>query len=347
MKLKRKKITKEIEEVSKSEPDKISLQNQGNFRFVHSTGSTLLDLAISGGRVRGGGVPSGIVMEIYGPSGWGKTALLVELGASVQLKGGEVLFIDPEARLDHQYARLFDLNIPKDNYHMPDTVSELFDIIEGWETPKDKGHMIAADSLAAFSTLMEMEEDDKYGMRRAKEFSQGFRKTCRLIEKRNWLVACSNQIRTGPTGNFTPTGNAIAFHSSVRIQINPCPPPGKKYVEKTITIEGKQHKKIEGVHCICKIKKNSVDDPYREADMYIKFGYGIDDIRANLQYVKDIKGSKTYGEDFFEKPFSRMEKAISKVEEEEYEEQLRDRVIDLWFNLQEKLKTDRKKKIRR
>ena len=41
----------------------------GSLETVVSTGSTLLDLAISGGRIRGGGIPTGILMEIFGPSG--------------------------------------------------------------------------------------------------------------------------------------------------------------------------------------------------------------------------------------------------------------------------------------
>ena len=35
----------------------------GNTETMISTGSTLLDLAITGGRVRGGGLPGGILVE--------------------------------------------------------------------------------------------------------------------------------------------------------------------------------------------------------------------------------------------------------------------------------------------
>mgnify|MGYP006961769342 CR=1 FL=1 len=38
--------------------------NDGDISRIISTGSTLLDLAITGGRVRGGGVPGGILVEI-------------------------------------------------------------------------------------------------------------------------------------------------------------------------------------------------------------------------------------------------------------------------------------------
>ena len=51
----------------------------GNFEHVTSTGSTLLDLAISGNRIRGGGIPSGIMLVAYGPSQSGKTALLSQI----------------------------------------------------------------------------------------------------------------------------------------------------------------------------------------------------------------------------------------------------------------------------
>ena len=49
----------QVRESVETPPQKISIQNKGNFERMVSTGSTLLDLAISGGRVRGGGIPGG------------------------------------------------------------------------------------------------------------------------------------------------------------------------------------------------------------------------------------------------------------------------------------------------
>ena len=153
---------------------------------VISTGSSLLDLAISGGRIRGGGIPGGIIIEVFGPSGSGKTAILAELCASAQAKGGDICFLDPEARLDREYCLIYGLSLPDENYYRPDTVTEMFDLIWKWEPPSSGTiNVIAADSLAALSTEMEMEDEDKMGMRRAKEFSEGLRKTCRLIANNN------------------------------------------------------------------------------------------------------------------------------------------------------------------
>src|ERR1700744_4620707 len=82
----------------------------GSARVV-STGSTLLDLAISGGRFPEGGIPSGILVEISGPSGGGKTVLLCELAGTVQRGGGEVMFRDPEGRLNKQFGALFGFQV--------------------------------------------------------------------------------------------------------------------------------------------------------------------------------------------------------------------------------------------
>ena len=72
--------TEQIKARAKAKPEPIQVTpNEGDFGTVISTGSTLLDLAISGGRVRGGGIPAGILLEIYGPSGTGKTSVLAEM----------------------------------------------------------------------------------------------------------------------------------------------------------------------------------------------------------------------------------------------------------------------------
>ncbi len=43
-------------------------------------------------QIKGGGVPGGILMEIYGRSGSGKTSVLSEICASAQAQGGEAQF---------------------------------------------------------------------------------------------------------------------------------------------------------------------------------------------------------------------------------------------------------------
>ena len=87
------------------------IKKKYNLDVVISTGSTLLDLAISGGRIYGGGLPAGIVVEIFGPTGSGKTSLLCEIGGAIQRQGGILKYLDPENRFNPQFARIFDLDI--------------------------------------------------------------------------------------------------------------------------------------------------------------------------------------------------------------------------------------------
>lgn len=327
-------------------PPKLILQNRGDFNVVISTGSTLLDLAISGGRIRGGGIPGGIILEIFGPSGSGKTSILSEICADAQLRGGEVKFLDPEARLDREYTRIYGVDLDKTNYERPETVKEVFDFIFNWkpkESPAGTTNVVATDSLAALSSELELSEaGDKYGMRIAKDFNQGLRKTCVLIRRNNWIIANTNQIRSGTSGEVTPGGKGIPFFSSLRIRIGP--PPQNMYVKKEVTMHGKKHEKTIGIKSVCIVKKSTVDDPYRQADIYIVFGYGIDDIRANLQFCKQVGGETTY--DAITKSFQPMQGAIRHIEKEGLVKDLKEKTIDLWEELHDKFRERRSPKER-
>lgn len=339
------KLETQMKRHSKKEPEEKSTF-EGNDEVMISTGSTLLDLAICGKRKRGGGIPGGILIEMFGPEGSGKTVLLCEIAGAIQRQGGDIQFNDPEARLNKQFAKLFDLDTETIEVNEPNTVTEVFEAIHKWK-PNGRGIQgIMTDSLAALSTTMEMEKEDKMGMRRAKEFSEGLRKTCRLLKQNNYIMACSNQIRTNvdATGfgeQFSvPGGKAIAFYASVRLRFHK---PEK--LKKKIKFNGKEIEEKTGVKVKVEVYKNSCDAPYRTADVYIKFDYGIDDIRANLQYLKDYLGGTTYciGE---HKLDISLDKSVRLVEKQELEQDLKDAVIELWQEIQDKFVEIRKKKIR-
>jgi recombination protein RecA len=324
----------------------------GDFGTVISTGSTLLDLAISGGRIRGGGLPGGILVEAFGPSGSGKTVFLSEVAGDVQRKGGDARFDDPESRLNVSFARMFGLVIDgEENYSIPDTVTEVFNNIRSWKpstSTKDVIHGVFVDSLAALSTKMEMDEDegDKMGMRRAKEFSEELRKTCRLIKDKNYLMVCSNQVRENiaatkyQTKESTPGGKAMGFYSSLRLQFSS---PSKIKLKKTIV--GKERERIIGVETLITVYKSSIWKPFRTAPVSILFDYGIDDIQQNLQYIKDYTTNKVYtvGGHSLDKS---MEVAVKMVEQHGLENKLKNEVIDLWESVESKFESERKPKVR-
>lgn len=345
---KRKTDIAQIKESTKETPisDISFTPNKGNFDLVVSTGSTLLDLAISGDKKEEGGIPGGILLELFGQSGGGKTALLSEICSSAQKRGGEVKFADPEARLDKEYTKIYGVNIKKDffDYSMPDTVSEVFDLIWNWQ-PKNNNaiNIFAGDSIAAFSTDMEMENEDKMGMRRAKEFSAGLRKTCRIIRNNNWIIAFTNQLRQDQSGYTTPGGMGIPYHASLRIQVAPAYKGHK--IKKEVTLpSGTKVGKVIGVNSVCTIVKSSVGSPYRTAPICIVFNYGIDDIMANLQYCKDMKKNTKYNA--ITKEFLSMEKAITHIEDNDLANDLKKETIVLWKEIQELFNVNRKKKER-
>ncbi len=306
---------------------------------IISTGSTLLDLAISGGRTKGGGLPGGILVEIFGESGSGKTGILVDICASAQEVGGKVRFLDPEARLDKEYAEVYGMHLEKDDYHRPDTVTEMFGHIADWKTDPNVINVIGADSLAALSTELELSKGDKMGMRRAKEFSEGLRKLCRVIADENKLIICSNQVRQGDFGAVTPGGKGIPFYASVRIKIRQT-----NKIEKKKTLHGKAVTKIVGIDSECEIVKNSLDDPFRKAPIRILFGHGIDDIGANLQWLKTTLGLSKYKA--IDADYVSLDQAAAYIEKNEYEDKLRQEVINLFMEIEESFKIKRKKKKR-
>jgi recombination protein RecA len=327
----------------KTEPEE---PYSGSIEVMISSGSTLLDLAISGGRVRGGGIPSGILVEIFGPASSGKTVMLCEIAGTVQRQGGQVSFRDPEARLVKEFARLFGLNVEDIEYSMPNTVPEVFKPIRTWDPkPAGKIHGAFADSLAALSTDWEMDEKDQYGMRRAKEFSEELRKTCRVIREKNLLVVCSNQVRqnldAGPYGQRykAPGGEAVGFYSSLRLRTS-----SPQKIKKSVKTAGKELKRAIGIQTEVEVFKSSVWEPYHTAPLYIIFDYGIDDIRANLQYIKDMTGAKIYQVE--DEEYKSLLNACQAVEKYNYEEKLRNGVIDLWEEVEEKFKQERKPKDR-
>lgn len=357
------------EQVEQSVLEAESLREEKEFvdRFKHieldhknmlSTGSTLLDLAISGKRIRGGGIPGGCFVEIFGPSGLGKTAMLVETGMSAQLRGGRVDYLDPESRLDLAYSNYCGLDITEENYYRPDTVNQMFEFIKKAEDiDPNKINLICADSLAALSTDLEMSDSgDKMGMKRAKDFSAGFRTTARLLGKQNRILLCSNQIREDENGSVvSPGGKAIAFYASIRIRL--MQPGGQivNQIKKTKTVkitqpdgtqvESNTLEKVIGIKTVAQVVK-SIDDPFRTAPICLYFGEGINDVQANIQYLKDVQKLTKFPA--LDKDYVRLEDAVNYIyESNERQVELRERVIDVWEEIERNFKVERRARLRR
>jgi recombination protein RecA len=367
----------EIKRVARRKPKKDDsddedwVKNPGVWTNVISTGSTLLDLAISGGVVRGGGIPGGIILEIFGPESSGKTTIACEAVASAQAKGGECKILDPECRLTRAYCEKMGIKFNPSDYETPETVEEVFDFLIGrivpkanklvrdfstaWNPDRSNINVCMVDSIAALAGEMELNQGDAMGGNRPKQFSQGLRLSKTVFRRNNSILFLTNQLRDNMAGygkrKTTATGNAVKFYSSVRIELGSITKLKKKKI-----INGREYEKVFGQLVEATIIKNSLDEPYRQAPIYIVYGYGVDDIRANLQFLKDngafdtiddsgkIKKATNYV--VGSNSYKSIQEAIDAVEAENKEDEIREKVIDLWEEIQRGMHIGRKNKKR-
>ena len=259
-----------------------------------STGSTMLDLAIS--NRPNGGIGVGKITELNGLEGSGKSLIGSHLLASTQKKDGVAVYIDTESAVSQEFLRAIGVDTKSMLYVHLETVEEIFDTIETIvtkirESNKDKLVTILVDSLAAASTKVEMDADfDKDGWATAKAIiiSKAMRKITQMIARQKVALVFTNQLRQKLGVMFgdpwtTSGGKALPFHSSTRVRFKNAGQI-KDGSKNTIGI------KIKG-----QVIKNRLGPPMRTADFPLYFDTGIADFDSWLTVMKEHKICKVGG----------------------------------------------------
>ncbi len=287
------KSRKRVKVDDDTERDLYFLSDDKDLEFV-STGCEVLNCVL------GGGVALGRVTNIIGDKSTAKTALATEILANLLLQypDAHAAYRESESAFDLEYVGALGIPVDRIDFGHEDwpitTVEEWHDdILTYLDELEDAPGAYVIDSLDALSEEGEMTRnirDASYGGDRPKKIGITLKQLTGKLKKQKSraLILIVSQVRDNIGVKFGDKlkrtgGKALDFYASQFLWLSH---------RGIITKERNGIKMPVGIKITAKCKKNKIGFPFRQCEFEYRFGFGIDDVKANLEWLKSVKKLK-------------------------------------------------------
>lgn len=347
-----------VAEQFKRKTDKSKEKEEKPIEHFVSTGSTLLNLALSDD-INGGWV-TGHMVHIIGDSNTGKSleamTILAEAAHDPFFNNYLLEDFDRESSREFDVQKLFGKKTKERITKAP-----FMETVEEWDThlhillDKEIPFVHVIDSYDAISCDADMKaiesmakgKDPKgsYGTQKAKWASSAFRKIVGRLNKTGSLLVLVSQTRDNiNAGTFAAArkysgGSALTFYGHQRVWLA---------VKQTL----KSKDRPIGSQVAVKVDRTRVTGKKRTVEFPIYYDYGIDDIGSMVDFLT-INNEKDDG--YWKKNKNTIvaeelgieasrSKLIEKIENEGHYDKVRKLTGELWHDIEESLKLNRKPK---
>lgn len=333
-------------------------------KVLLSTGSTTLNLACSGNWR--GGVPMGTYGLLAGDSDSGKTwlarTMLAEAANNPAFDNHRLIFTDPEhgSLMDMKYFFGKKLTSRLEEREDVETTEQFYYKVDD-DLKDGRPFVHVLDSMDALQSEKDQEQFEKekkasrkqggaedvtgsYGTQKAKKNSGRLRVIANKIKASDSILILIAQLRQNIGFGATMNPKVISGGMSL-----------KYYAHLVLwtASKGSIKKKVKnkdrelGTEVLVKVKKNRLQGKKRSALFPIYHSFGIDDVGSCVEYLLE-EGHWTASKGRFAAPefeFSgSKEQLIKKIEEEDAETELRALVGEVWTQIEDGCKVERKKR---
>ncbi|MDE2426262.1 MAG: hypothetical protein KGO96_10200 [Elusimicrobia bacterium] len=303
--------------------------------FVKS-GSPLLDCVL------GGGWPLRRISNLVGDESTGKTLIAIEAMANFHRQyDGLMFYREAESAFDLQYAETLGMPVQHVSFVEPDkfmTIEDFYNDVEECCNEcirRRRPGIYFCDSLDGLSDVEEMNTVKKegfskgtYGVKKAKDLHKMMRLQCSMIAEANVHLGVISQTKDKINAQF-PTktrsgGRALNFFASQALWLSQ---------RDKVWITRSKIKRVIGVTVRAQMKKSKIALPYRECDVTIRFGQGIDSMASDLDWLEEVKRL----DEVIDGSRDAYEKGLAKMPDAPYWDEVRRvdaEVVRLWREIE-------------